>query len=121
MAKTLPLYILFFLGIVILLVSIVFRIQHWPGVINIFRAGITCSALFFLVVFWEILSSGKAGVTTKILWLIIYSPVVLCSFFILPKWGALVFIVLGGIYLLFGRRRFLSRNRKAAPIEFDSL
>ena len=94
MAKALPLYILFFLGIAILLISIVFRIQHWPGVINIFRAGITCSALLFFLLFWQMLSSKKASNVMKVLWLSVYTPIVLCSFFILPKWGAIVFMTM---------------------------
>ena len=121
MVRAFALYILYSLGILILIVSIVFRIQHWPGVINIFRAGITCSALFFLLIFWEMVSSKRAGNAAKILWLLFYAPIVLCSFFVLPKWGALVFIVLGGIYLLFGRRRFSSGYKKPRSIEFDSI
>jgi hypothetical protein len=121
MAKKLPLVILFFIGVLILIVSILFRIQHWPGVINIFWAGFACHILFFLLIFIEMLSSKKANSNIKVFWAFPYVAVLLSSLFIFPEYSAIAFVLLGAIYLLLGRRQFLFTDKEKEPIEFDSI
>jgi hypothetical protein len=121
MAKKLPLVILFILGILILIVSILFRIQHWPGAIDMFWTSFGCLSIFFILILVEIFRSKKANSNAKVFWGLPYAAVLLSSLFIFPEYSVLVFVMLGAIYLLGGRKHFLFSGKEKEPIEFDSI
>lgn len=121
MRKSLPLHLVFYLGILTMLVSILFRMQRWPGVANLYLVGFACHILFFVMMLVEVLRSKKADNNRKVFWSLPYAAILLSSFFLFPGFGAIAFIISGALYLFVGRKQFLYKKGVNEPIKFDSI
>lgn len=105
---------LFYLGLAVLAIGTLFRIQHWMAGFMLQYIGFLAEALFFLLVVLEILLSRKANVQTKATYAAVYILLPVLGYFYCPT-ILLIFVILsaGGAYLRKVRHRFLyMRQRK---------
>lgn len=99
---------LFYFGLFVLTIGILFRLQHWPGGQLMQTLGLVVEGLFFFFVVVEIVRSKKAGTVQKAALLAVYLLYPIIAYFYLP---ALVLLfatfVIGNLYLRKLRRMMM--------------
>ena len=96
---------LFFLAIVLFIISNLYKIQHWPGTGEMILLGLVIHLLIIGLVCKEIIQS-KAKDGDKFTWLLLFIGVVLAGIFffgVLVFW--LVLFVTEAAYLFSGRKK----------------
>jgi hypothetical protein len=110
----------FYLGLSAHFIFSLLRLQHWPGLDVLRIISLSCFAIFFLLVFAEMIGSRKARPLTKIIWLSTYVITLAVSFYFI-FFSLLAIVVLGILYLRVGRKYFLHNKKDYEKIEFDSI
>lgn len=99
---------LFYLGLVLVTMGTLFKIQHWPYGRLGQTIGLTLEALFFVLVVIEIASSKKASNGFKTAYISIYLILPIIAYLYLPA-VILIFalFILGSVYLRGVRKKVL--------------
>lgn len=119
---TRPLNTTFYCGLSLLLISILFRVQHWPYGIYLFWGGFLLQLGFSVFMFIEVFSSRKAGWALKAGWSIAYAGILAGTLPFTPYYvGVIGLVVPGNIYLRWARRKFVTLRSKFFNVEFDSI
>ncbi len=112
----------FFMGLTVLFISTVFKIQHWAGGQLMFLGGSMQESVFTVLMFTEIINSKKATTKTKAQWGVVYSILAIVALLFLRGLPLLLFIFAAGItYLTVGRKKFHSHKRKPEHVYLDSV
>lgn len=117
----------FYLGLCMLIVGTLFKLQHWPGAQLYYLPGILLALVCFIAIVVEIFRSRKAKIVTKLVWGIPF--VVVPAYIVLTglnRFSSSVIVILlvficGRLYLSIGRKKFVQLKSKHHHIEFDSI
>ena len=112
----------YYFCIALLLVAVLFRIQHWPYAVELLLAGKIIAGLFFLQVIIEMLRSRKATQVQKLTYSIIYLAAAV--FVLLCLGGFLLLLGVAGLANLYFhsiRKQFFYTRAEIEKIQFDSI
>lgn len=110
MNRSLTIYGSFLAGLILLFLSVIFRIQHWPQPTALFWAGCAAEVLFYILVYLEIFNSKKADVGTKAFWLSAFSVLLISCFFVYVEMGMMILVGVGILYLFLARKMFVPKK-----------
>lgn len=112
----------YYLGISVLIISMLFKIQHWYGSFILFLIGISLEILFVLFILIEMITSKKVEKETKIIWILYY---ICFPFFVFVFAKGLLLILLivtiKEVYFRQARKYFVPIRKDIDKIEFDSI
>jgi len=112
----------FYLGLCVLLIGVLFKIQHYPGSAYCVMGGLFTETTYMVLVIVEVVSSKKASTAVKITCSVVYPLIPIVAVFYLPSILQWLLIFLWGIaYLNGGRKLFLYKKTMADKYPFDSI
>jgi hypothetical protein len=106
--RTRVLNFIFYIGLALVAVGTLFKIQHWPNGKTCQSAGVVLELIFLALVVSEILFSKKATLKVKIVYTFVYLILPVLMFLLLPAIILIFsFLILATTYLTRVRKKFL--------------
>ena len=114
--------VFFYLGLLLLTIGTLFKIQHWPYGKVCQSIGVLFEMIFFILAILEVFQSQKATSSGKITFILLYTALPIIFYLYLPA-ILLIFaiLILGSVYLTRIRKQIFYTRSEMRIRDFDSI